>query len=448
MYVSAVKAAVEVLDRTIVSAIIVLGGFLLPVESRGQETDAGHTVPARASIRSATGRFVVAATDAVDRITLARWADDVYLRFMEAWGPFTLRLPPDQVFGLTVGADFPPAPGGIERQRRSESGRMHLTMRISSSSGLDAEFFIESVCAMILDAMICAEQRAAENAVFDESVPAWMAVGMAQSLYPALAERNRGVVINQWRIGHLPDADTILAWRYLPPHRVFEKAVSAVWVAWLAKQWPQPADALTHWIRLLADGQAVTPGHLFAPDRSAGYEGDEWSAYVASLQRLFSGFDAEGAALRFERYRRALSVAPGVGGIPARLELAEDAGLDAMIPYRHKAWFGVFVSSRRAELASLALAGDPEHQDLVNRAIACLDGILGRRPGFLLRRDYRALLSELDRQEALALSREQYVILLEQQNNPDDVTLPPDGGLLDAPPRSAMRRYVDGFEAP
>ncbi len=414
-------------------------------ESYGR--DDGEWTPS--TVRSPSRRFFVSADDPGDRLLLSRWADDVYLRFRKVWRP-AVELPAERVFDIIVDAEGEKGvPGAIQFRRNIRGNRVNLGLRIERVSTLDGEQFIEAVCAMILDALIIEAQPEEDRTFYEENAPHWLSVGVAQNLYPSLRTRNQQLVVDLWRSGDLPGMDEILTWRHLPPYRGFKHAVSSVWVAWAAADnWSQPSDALLSWIAFLAEGWPITPARL-NPEASAPNTGEGWEPYVASLQRLFTAGDTIGAVERYGRLRQALQVLPGVSGIPSNLEMSEEEyGLDVLISWRREPWIEIFSHSRQNELSALAAGGPSDYQALIGRAVAFIHSLDSRRPRFLLRRDYRRILNDLEEQETLAALREQYVGLFEARHQlyHPPAWLEDDG--LDAPPPSRLRRYVDEFDKP
>ncbi len=412
----------------------------------GADADGGWQQ--QTTVRSGSGRFFISADDAVERMRLSRWADDVYFRLQKVWHPAAV-LPEDTVFDIIVDSEGKGRlPGAIESRRFFRGDRVNLGLRIESVAALDGEQFIEAVSAMILDALIIAAQPEDDRRFYEETIPQWLSVGVAQGLYPALRIRNQKLVVDLWRNGMLPDGNEVLAWRHLSPYRGFEHAVSGVWVAWATGHWMQPSHALQSWITLRAQGWPITAERLKPPRSASRAPADGWEPYVAAMQRLFTAGDGISAADRYGRLRQALQAAPGVSGIPGTVELSADDALDALIPLRREPWIESFVRSRSNELSALAAGGAAEYRELVERLTEFLNALESRRLRFLLRRDYRRILNEIDEQEQLAVLREQYVSLFELRHRPDPLPawLADDG--LDAPPPSRMRRYVNGFDTP
>lgn len=428
---------------------LVMLAVILPWVARAEPSGSAGNEWTVSTIRSPSGRFFVTADDPGDRMLLSRWADDVYRRFQKAWQP-AVALPPERVFDIIVDAEHRSGmPGSVVTRRSIRGQRINLGLRIERVASLDVEAFVEALCGMLLDALILEAQPEEERRLYEENAPHWLSVGVAQNLYPALRGRNQRVVVALWRQGDLPAVDTVLAWHYLSPHRGFQHAVSSVWIVWAAGLWPHPSDALQHWIGYLAGGWPITPERLPPPGRPGAAAGDGWEPYVASLQRLFTAGDAMGAVERYGRLRRALQVAPGLSGIPYDVQLAgADDGLDALIPLRREPWVERFARSRQNEISGLAAGACPEFQALTEGIGDFLQSLDRRRPRFLLRRDYRRLTEDLDRQEKLAVTREQYVSLFEARRQAErlPVWLADDG--LDGPAPSRLRRYVDEFDAP
>ncbi len=410
-------------------------------ESNGEKEHAWK----RTTLRSPAGRFIVSAEDPADRLIISRWADDVYRRFYKIWcvEPF---LPEEQVFGIVVDplADDV-LPGGLEIRRRVDSDKVKWTLFIEDLATLDGERFVEALSSMIIDAMIVEAQPEAERTVFDEPSPAWLSVGVAQNLYTALSIRNQDLVLGLWAGGQLPGGWEILSWRYMSPCRSFEYAVSGLWVAWAAGPHPQQrADTLQHWIGLLAEGRAITPELLSKEPLCIE---SAWEPYVASLQRLFTAGQGAGAAMAYERLRRAMTVTPRDMGIPPNIEL-DGEGLDALIPWRRQSWFRHFARIRRGELAVLSAGADPDYQALINRVIDFINKLEKRRLSVFLHRKYGAIMESLENQESLALLREQYVSLFEKKHLPPAIPAWLDDDRPDAFPRSRLRKYVDEFDKP
>ncbi len=423
--------------RIAASAMLVMGLVaMLPVS--GELSGEVRDVP---SVRSVSRRFVIAAADSTDRMTLARWCDDIYTRFQDQWDP-SPPLPRERVFGIVVASPSGVMPGGGIMHRIVSGPDAVFSLSVTDVSQLDAEAFAEAVCAMLLDALLLEAQPPEERGVFNESLPAWVAAGIAQNLYPALRNRNQAMVIDLWRSGQLPTSTQVLSWQSLPPHRVFEKAFSGVWMAWVLQHVPQRTALLGHWIGQQVEGVAIDAGNLFPLDEPVA-SSLGWEAYVASLQRFYSIDNLDGAALRYQRLRWALTVYPGVAGVPPDLEPVSESGLAGLLAWRRERWVRHFTRRRRAELAALAPTGDPDYQALLNRAMAFLDALHGRRPGFMLRREYASFLDELNDLETLALTREQYLSLFEQRLDPGQPA-----GAQDGLTRSRLRRYVDGFDKP
>ena len=106
-------------------------------------------------------------------------------------------------------------------------------LTIVNTAVADQEDALEGLTWLLLNRWVIRQQAPAERAVRLGAVPDWLAVGVAQNLYPELRSRNNRLVGSRWMKGATMDMFELLTSEFLPPGRWIEKAEAGVAMAWM-----------------------------------------------------------------------------------------------------------------------------------------------------------------------------------------------------------------------
>ena len=396
-----------------------------------------------------------------ENAALADSAEDVAKKIEDMMGR---RLPfqRGQTLQLSVRfqEDRPPvqvikAQGWVDRQLAQK-------LVIVNPGTVDQEDVLEGLCWLMLNRFVVARQTFEERTKRLGTVPDWLSVGVAQSLYLSLRARDSQVVLKRWhREESLALAD-VLALEYMPSGRWAEKAFCGVAVDWLAGL-PRSGDVFGAIMDRRARGEKVSADWLAErvagrPEvRAAEKEWDLWIAQQSNVKRHLGGATEEDVVA----LRSLMSVRPEEFGIITATNAPSEMSLAELVKYRREPWMVSLAAVLSLKVKGLGIGASPEFREVVARYGKFLDGLAGHAAGGgfsrLVRnvpsgRGLELLLESADdgletyRREVRA--RGEYVTDVEREGRPGWAgTDTNEIARMDRViPRSDLQRYVDDIE--
>lgn len=242
--------------------------------------------PSRTAIHTHDGRFIVGGMSSAENLHLAeeieRWTTAIEKRL----GRTTPWLGQGQVIGIAV----PPTNStaqGYRRMQGWEGGRFYQRIATPPPAVLDSEDLQVALAATLLTRCAAALIPRARRTGMGPRPPDWLSAGIAQSLLPSVAARNREwVAMELSSPGRSPMtfAD-VLKLQRLPPGRWREKAYAQAAVDFLCPQEQAPGDAFAPLLDAIVRG--ITPDIAFVTTTfSARFRNrppeDEWQTFLAS----------------------------------------------------------------------------------------------------------------------------------------------------------------------
>ena len=112
----------------------------------------------------------------------------------------------------------------VTKSQRLSEGILDQRIRVLNPVRADTEDFLEALCWLVLN-RLAIQQQTRLMMPAPPQAPEWLAVGLAQNLFPQYAQRNRQVSDQRWRAGKATRLAEIAAWRLLPEGRWADKAL-------------------------------------------------------------------------------------------------------------------------------------------------------------------------------------------------------------------------------
>jgi len=414
-----------------------------------------------ATIISTSHRFLVSGMSSAENAALATAAEDVADRIESVMGrrmPFqrgqTLQL------SVRYQEDNPrsqviKAQGWVDRQLAQK-------LVIINPATADQEDILEGLCWLMLNSYVVGRQTFEERTTRLGTVPDWLSVGFAQSMYLSLRARNSHVVLRRWQRDESVALTDIMVLEYLPEGRWAEKAFCGVAVDCLAEQ-PRAGEVFGAMMERRARGgkisadwlAEVVTGQPKARDLEKIW--DLWIAQQSNVKRQLGGITEEDiAALRAQ-----MTVRPEEFGIVAATNAPSEMDFAELVEYRGEPWMVSLAAVLSLKVKGLGLGASPEFRRVTNLYGEFLDGLAQHAAAGWFsrlvrnvpsRRGLERLLASADeglevyRQELKA--REEYVTDVERESR---------GGWMASDtneiarmdrtiPRSDLQRYVDEIE--
>lgn len=432
---------------------------LVVTSALAQETQevAPPAAPATKVAFSTTRRFVVQGLGAADASSIALWTEEVARRLeslvgrpIPVKGFMPLELVPSRDTGVV--ARVITAQGFVDGQVQQRIVMVH-------PRELDQEDLLEGLCRLLLNRYVITLQAARQRAEELGSVPDWMAVGAAQTLYHELRVRNARMMLSRWKMNHSFSIGAILDLQNLPGGRWNEKALCGLMTGWLAT-WP---DAHRQWGRMFerrAAGRVIDDAWLAssAAYGSARDMNKAWDVWLA--QQCVQHDWARGPVQRLSDLRQVLRINPDDYGIAVEGDVAVPLTPGAMIDLRKRPWMDALTARVALKIQWLAIGQPAELQDVARGYAVFMDALAARKSAFsggLFGRapsegQLRKMLSEadaaLEEYERDAVRRKAYLDSVSAQIKGtgsatwNSLVLP-----WDEPEEAARRAYLDEFES-
>ena len=183
---------------------------------------AADQLPAPASLVM-TRNFRVTGADARVNSVIASYAESALASSAQLTGlPVRYeRFPPIHI-ELTTDTNRPEQ--RVTRSQRLSEGILDQRIRVLNPVRADTEDFLEALCWLVLN-RLAVQQQTRLVMPAPPQVPEWLAVGLAQNLFPQYPQRNRQVAIQRWRTGRATRLAEITTWRLMPEGRWADKAL-------------------------------------------------------------------------------------------------------------------------------------------------------------------------------------------------------------------------------
>jgi len=420
-----------------------------------------HDVPPPAAtgtkvVFSTSRRFVVQGLSAENAAAISQWTEEVAARLENLTGrsvPVKGHMPIELIPRNET--------GGVARVITAQGyvdGQVQQRLVMVNPGDLDQEDLLEGLCRLLLNRQVIALQSARQRTAELGSVPDWIAVGAAQTLYHEIRVRNSRMMLSRWKANQSFPLGAILGLQDLPGGRWNEKALCGLMMGWLVT-WP---DAHQRWGLLferLAAGRGIDDTWLAssAAYGSARDMNKAWDVWLA--QQCVQHDWARGPVERLSDLRQALRINPDDYGIAVEQDVAVPLAPAAMIDLRKRPWVNALTTRVALKIQWLGIGQPAELQAVVRGYVMFMDalaarpsayrgGLFGRGPS---ESQLRKLLAEADaalnEYEKDAVQRKDYL---------DSVAARIEGtgaatwsGLVlpwDDPEDAERRAYLDGLE--
>ena len=332
-------------------------------------------------LASASDTFRAIEFPSADGLKVLTWADDV-LRRMEA----QLDDPLPRFSGQPVQIVSRAGTGSPARVIKAQGwvdGYLVQKLILSDPATIDQEEMLSGLCWLLLNRYAIARQSVAERKDALAVTPDWFSVGLAQSLFPSLRERQFRVVLERRGRGEEMSIEQILEKQYLSSGRWSEKDECGVFVDWLMDT-DGARPLIGDLSRVWAAGQKVTARWMarrlgFKDSGSAEVAWSEWVAGHEPFTRTMGVVEPE----RVDELRRILADACG------------NRALAGWIPFRGDPRLGRRLERVETELESVALGAPADFREVVD-AYQLFFRELGdsERPGTMRNAELLLLLEE------------------------------------------------------
>lgn len=399
--------------------------------------------PAAHATFSSSRRFLMSGFPTLKAAELARWSEEVARRLEETMGP----IPWERGWYVEVTAS---SKAGVVRAQGWSEGLLSQRLELNTGAELDQEDALEGLVWLLLNRWALIRQSWGARAAELAEVPDWLAVGVAQNLYPESRHRNVEVALERWRTGALTRWSDLVEREILPAGRWSEKAEVALLVAWLLER----HSSLDEIWRCSAEGHRLGADEVarrvvgVADAREAARAWEVWLAVQQDRRHDVGSLDLAQveeleALTRFDETDHPVDS----GALRAQLTLAD------LVAERRSRWAKQLANRRALQFQMAMIGRAPEWQEVARRYLAFLEGIAGRGPGYTgglfgrgpSARQLRHLLSESDQACALlrrdVQARETYLSVVEASLLEGRA-----GGEGLNPPDPAVRRYLDEVE--
>jgi hypothetical protein len=235
---------------------------------------------------SASGRFMVTGPNAVKTSEYTRWAEAMAERLERRLGmpPAFSRQAPLRILLTPAGSDMP----GLTVECQYRAGRLYGSLTLNEYVLLDYEELLAAWCRLALVSIVDHRRDPRLAAREPPRVPQWLAVGLAQTLDPALCARNRRLVYGATPELGQPEVSKVLSWDSLPERWHRTRALCGMTAMWIDSLKPQ-GESWRLIIDRLATGEMPTAGWvamtLAGVEPGAACEA-AWSRWLKRQERV------------------------------------------------------------------------------------------------------------------------------------------------------------------
>ncbi len=206
----------------------------------------------------------------------------------------------------------------VTRTQHMRDGILDQRMRVLNPVRADTEDFLEALCWLTLN-RLAVQLQTRLTMPPPPQMPEWLAVGLAQNLFPQYAKRNRQVALRRWQTDKATRFGEIVNWRLLPEGRWADKALCGLAVEFLLTTPDRPALISALLARVMA-GQPLDAAwfahRLGATDVRALEK--QWDVWVLHWDDAVQDFGAL-TRQQTDALRDLLQVDPTTYGVETRL---------------------------------------------------------------------------------------------------------------------------------
>ncbi|MCX7008934.1 MAG: hypothetical protein NTY53_17095 [Kiritimatiellaeota bacterium] len=112
----------------------------------------------------------------------------------------------------------------VTRTQHMRDGVLDQRIHVLNPNRADTEDFLEALCWLMLN-RLAVQLQTRLTMPSPPQVPEWLAVGLAQNLFPQYPLRNRQVAMRRWHEGKATRLSEICGWRLLPEGRWADEAI-------------------------------------------------------------------------------------------------------------------------------------------------------------------------------------------------------------------------------
>ncbi len=332
---------------------------------------------------STSQRFLVVGSDAAAAVAWAAQLEDVAARLAQLTGT----SPSFQrgEFLTVILREDPARPGaGLEAAQYLDAGLVQQKLLVRNFVPDMTADVLAEVCRLLANRCLLPYQDlAAGNAVL--AAPDWLAVGLAQSLYPEPRARNARLAWREWQHRDDLSVATLLSPAFARTPATLRNAAWGTLVGWLADQ------AVASWAPLyerLALGRPLTIAWLAAtwlrlPD--ARYLEQKWDVDLAAQRQVRNTWGAPGSA-DIEELERLFVVSPELLSVAARRSFDAPITLEDLVAFRPEPWLPTVAAFVDLKARRLGLGQPEDFQRAVAAIREALDGLRTPPAGWWSRR--------------------------------------------------------------
>ena len=399
-----------------------------------------------ASIRTASGRFVIYGADDVEKARLARWAEDTAGRVDRAIGiPMPMK---NRLVRIVSAPGSAEESGTVIKETRLSQGRIVQSLVLVDAPRVKGEELLEAFCQLLLDGHVVYRQGPESRRTALLSAPEWLAVGLAQSLHPALRERNTKMVRAQLQDKRLPSFSDILDWAWVPGQMWSEKAACATAFGWLASL-PDSRVGFEKIFARCAHGQPLSPAWMASEVVHCGSVGnlnEGWVQWVQRQDRIVQDLGALSYDL-VEKFMTRLAVDRDDLGAAARSDMPESIPLRDLIALRDVPQVRDLARRKQHDLEVMSIGKAPEFGALASAYCRFFEELAAPRSGFRLRGDLRKAEQALAQLESRLRAAKEYLDSAERRMGEAEPEAAAPAAPAGAAARSELSRYVDDAES-
>lgn len=393
---------------------------------------------------SSSGRFIVTGPDAVKTSEYTRWAEAMAERLERRLGTamtFSRSAPLRIHLAQT---DSPTA--GIAAHCRYLEGRLECRLSVNEYVPLDYEDLLAAWCRLAMVSLV--DHARGRRGPFGETprVPQWLAVGLAQTLDPALCARNRRVLHAAMPQSHPPEVSPVLSWENLPERWYQTRALCGMTVLWLDALKPQ-GESWRMMIDRLAAGEPVTASwvaiSLAGVDPGVALE-ERWGTWLKRQERVVQDLGSVSSVI-LSQLREMVEVPSAELGESTQADLPGRLSPRDLVAMRRSASVRLVAEERMQQVQALTIGKAPELVQVGQAYALFFEGLVRGASAWKLRRRLRHAEGALTALSDLTRARESYMDAFEREpGGPGRSTA--EGSLPPALDKSELEVYVDAVE--
>lgn len=377
-------------------------------------------VLSRKLIKSPSRRFTVVSSDVREGLELTNWAEQIAVKVEQAIG---IELPSGKssIVRIVLYPEVRSVSKDSSRVMTTQElvdGQLVQRLLIYDYDNADPKDALETLCHLLLNSYVVNRLRALKisNPTLTinhqpSTIPYWLVVGMAQSLYSSLRARNSEVVLRRWqegqllplaqflrskepqpslnhtsaevpiakRIGTEEDLSSIALAKEDQPLTVMndaDKAVCGLLFGWI-QSFQNKRECFEKIFERLAAGKDVSPEWFVtcipACNSIADLE-EEWDNWILRQKDIVYEPGTITSGL-IDNLKAELLLYPGNFGIPLTSSLDRWIEFRDLIEQRDASWIPAFSSSKGISLRLLAAGRGKEFGDVVDSYCRFLEAL-------------------------------------------------------------------------